>query len=170
MRVDEAGRDDQPGRVERLPGVLVDLADGHDAAVAHADVALPSQCPRPVDEGGAADRMVEHRADASRALTERQEPVCANMRPSRGGAGLVSIIPDGRLVYGMQLQVQSQSAMYAEGWEADAGAGALAAIARKADETGFFYVAVCDHVAIPKPIDERMRTTWYDTVATLGWL
>src|SRR5205807_6599291 len=72
--------------------------------------------------------------------------------------------------YGMQLQVQSQSAMYAEGWEADAGAGALAAIARKADETGFFYVAVCDHVAIPKPIDERMRTTWYDTVATLGWL
>ena len=83
---------------------------------------------------------------------------------------MVSIVPDGRLVYGMQLQVQSQSAIYAEEWEAKAGADALAAIGRKADATGFYYVAVCDHVAIPKPFDERMRTTWYDTVATLGWL
>ena len=83
---------------------------------------------------------------------------------------MVSIVPDGRLVYGMQLQIQSQSAIYAEDWEAKAGADALAAIGRKADATGFYYVAVCDHVAIPKPFDERMRTTWYDTVATLGWL
>ena len=60
--------------------------------------------------------------------------------------------------------------MYAEGWEAGAGRDELAAIARKADETGFFYIAVCDHVAIPKPLDERMNTVWYDTVATLGWL
>ena len=83
---------------------------------------------------------------------------------------MVSIVPPGRLVYGMQLQVQSQSAMYAEAWEGDAGPDDLAAIARKADETGFFYIAVCDHVAIPRPLDERMRTTWYDTVTTLGWL
>jgi probable F420-dependent oxidoreductase len=83
---------------------------------------------------------------------------------------MASIIPAGRLVYGMQLQVQSQSLMYAEPWEGDAGRDELAAIARKADETGFFYIAVCDHVAIPKPFDERMNTIWYDTVATLGWL
>src|SRR5437763_15559842 len=70
----------------------------------------------------------------------------------------------------MQLQVQSQSAMYAEAGEGDAGPEDLAAIARKADETGFFYIAVCDHVAIPRPLDERMRTTWYDTVTALGWL
>jgi probable F420-dependent oxidoreductase len=83
---------------------------------------------------------------------------------------VASIVPPGRLVYGMQLQVQSQSRMYAEAWEAGAGRDELAAIARKADETGFFYIAVCDHVAIPKPLDERMNTVWYDTVATLGWL
>jgi probable F420-dependent oxidoreductase len=83
---------------------------------------------------------------------------------------MASIVPPGRLVYGMQLQVQSQSRMYAEAWEAGAGRDELAAIARKADETGFFYIAVCDHVAIPKPLDERMNTVWYDTVATLGWL
>jgi probable F420-dependent oxidoreductase len=83
---------------------------------------------------------------------------------------MASIVPPGRLAYGMQLQVQSQSRMYAEAWEAEAGRDELAAIARKADETGFFYIAVCDHVAIPRPLDERMNTVWYDTVATLGWL
>jgi probable F420-dependent oxidoreductase len=83
---------------------------------------------------------------------------------------MASIVPPGRLAYGMQLQVQSQSRMYAEAWEGDAGRDELAAIARKADETGFFYIAVCDHVAIPRPLDERMNTVWYDTVATLGWL
>src|SRR6267378_6200099 len=83
---------------------------------------------------------------------------------------MASIVPPGRLVYGMQLQVQSQSRIYAEAWEADAGRDELAAIAHKADDTGFFYIAVCDHVAIPRPLDERMNTVWYDTVATLGWL
>ena len=83
---------------------------------------------------------------------------------------MASIVPPGRLVYGMQLQVQSQSRLYAEAWEDAAGRDELAAIARKADETGFFYIAVCDHVAIPRPLDERMNTVWYDTVATLGWL
>ena len=83
---------------------------------------------------------------------------------------MASIVPSGRLVYGMQLPIQSQSRIYAEPWEADAGRDELAAIARKADDTGFFYVAVCDHVAVPRPYDERMQTTWYDTVATLGWL
>ncbi len=81
-----------------------------------------------------------------------------------------SIVPAGDLVYGMQLQVQAKSRSFAEDWEADAGAEQLAAIARKADETGFFYVAVCDHLAVTKPLDEHMRTTWYDTVATLGWI
>ena len=83
---------------------------------------------------------------------------------------MASIVPAGRLVYGMQLQVQAKSKTFAEPWELDAGRDELAAIARKADETGFFYVAVCDHVAIPKPLDDHMRTTWYEPVATLGWL
>jgi probable F420-dependent oxidoreductase len=83
---------------------------------------------------------------------------------------VASIVPAGELVYGMQLQVQAKSRSFAEDWEADAGAEELAAIVRKADETGFFYVAVCDHLAVTKPLDEHMRTTWYDTIATLGWI
>ena len=69
-------------------------------------------------------------------------------------------IPAGTLVYGMQLPIQSQSTIYAEPWEADAGADELAAIARAADRAGFWYVAVCDHVAIPGPLDEKMGTSW----------
>ena len=82
----------------------------------------------------------------------------------------VSIVPPGSLVYGIQLQVQAKSKTFAEEWELDAGAEALRAIVEKADETGFFYVAVCDHLAVTRPMDEHMRTTWYDTVATLGWI
>jgi len=79
-------------------------------------------------------------------------------------------IPAGTLAYGMQLPVQSQSTIYAEAWEADAGVAELAAIARAADGAGFYYLAVCDHVAIPRPGDEKMGTTWWDTIATLGYL
>jgi probable F420-dependent oxidoreductase len=70
----------------------------------------------------------------------------------------------------MQLQVQSKSKTFAEDWERGAGREELEAITRKADEAGFFYVGVCDHIAVPRPFDEHMRTTWYDTVATLGWI
>ncbi len=82
---------------------------------------------------------------------------------------MTSVVPAGSLAYGIQLPVQAKSKTFVEPWELDAGAGALAAIVRKADETGFFYVAVCDHLAVTKPLDAHMGTTWYDTVATLSW-
>jgi probable F420-dependent oxidoreductase len=83
---------------------------------------------------------------------------------------VASIVPDGVLAYGMQLPIQAKSKTFVEDWELDAGSDELAAIVRKADETGFFYVAVCDHLAVTKPLDAHMGTTWYDTVATLGWI
>ena len=82
----------------------------------------------------------------------------------------MTIVPDGQLVYGMQLQVQAKSKTFAEDWEADAGADALRQIVQQADRTGFFYVAVCDHLAVTKPLDAHMQTTWYDTIATLAWI
>jgi probable F420-dependent oxidoreductase len=71
---------------------------------------------------------------------------------------------------GIQLPVQSQSTYYVEPWEPTAGHEELAAVARAADDAGFDYVAVCDHIRIPADRAESMSTTWYDTVATLGWL
>jgi probable F420-dependent oxidoreductase len=84
---------------------------------------------------------------------------------------MTSIIPPGSLAYGMQLPVQTKSRSTAEPWEADAGVEELVAVARKADETGFLYVGVCDHIGIPAgPEADHMSTTWYDCVATLGML
>jgi probable F420-dependent oxidoreductase len=82
----------------------------------------------------------------------------------------VQVLPKGRLSYGMQLPVQSQSTIYAEPWEADAGAEDLAEIARAADRAGFAYLASCDHVAIPRRLAGAMSTVWYDPVATLSFL
>ncbi|MFD0309220.1 LLM class F420-dependent oxidoreductase [Streptomyces sp. NPDC127119] len=82
----------------------------------------------------------------------------------------MQILPEGRLAYGMQLPVQSQSTLYAEAWEADAGPDDLVQIARTADASGFAYLASCDHVAIPRRLAAAMSTIWYDPVATLAFL
>lgn len=100
-------------------------------------------------------------------LTERQ---IRSGRTRRKGGDPVPILPAGRLSYGMQLPVQSQSTIYTEAWEASAGPGDLAEIARTADRTGFAYLASCDHVAIPRRLAEVMSTVWYDPVATLAFL
>ena len=74
------------------------------------------------------------------------------------------------VAYGMQLPIQAQSTYFVEDWEKAAGRIELERVARACDESGFAYVAVCDHVAIPRSRAEAMSTTWYDTIATLGFL
>ncbi|MGX1885257.1 LLM class F420-dependent oxidoreductase [Streptomyces sp. NPDC055287] len=83
---------------------------------------------------------------------------------------MARVLPEGRLSYGMQLPVQSQSTIYAETWEAEAGPGELVEVARAADRSGFAYLASCDHVAIPRRLAGAMSTVWYDPVATLAFL
>ncbi|MFZ0667370.1 MAG: TIGR03619 family F420-dependent LLM class oxidoreductase [Acidimicrobiales bacterium] len=83
---------------------------------------------------------------------------------------MVQVVPSDRIGYGIQLPVQSQSTIYAEAWERDAGPDEIAQVASAADRSGFLYVAVCDHTAIPRRLAQAMGVTWYDTIATLGWL
>ena len=85
-------------------------------------------------------------------------------------ADVVRTVPDGQVVYGMQLPIQSQSTLYVADWEKQAGPAELGRIAQVADEAGFFYLGVCDHTAIPARLADAMGTIWYDTTATLGWL
>jgi probable F420-dependent oxidoreductase len=80
------------------------------------------------------------------------------------------VVPEGHIGFGIQLPVQSQSKLYAEPWESEAGPVEIAQVAAAADRSGFLYVAVCDHTAIPRRLAQAMGATWYDTVATLGWL
>jgi probable F420-dependent oxidoreductase len=81
-----------------------------------------------------------------------------------------ALIELGTVVWGMQLPVQSQSTAFVQPWETSAGPIELSQAAAAADRAGAFYVAVCDHVAIPTPHDETMGGVWYDTIATLGWI
>ena len=83
---------------------------------------------------------------------------------------MAPIVPAGKVVYGMQLPVQAQSKFFVEPWEIDAGPAEMLAVARAADDANFFYIGVCDHVAIPDDLSPKMSAVWYDTVATLGWL
>ncbi|MCU1455028.1 MAG: F420-dependent oxidoreductase [Acidimicrobiales bacterium] len=81
----------------------------------------------------------------------------------------MSIVPEGQLVYGMQLPIQTVSRSFAEPWESSTDVEGLIAIIRHADATSFFYVAACDHVGIPAgAAAEQMGTAWYDPVAVLG--
>ena len=80
------------------------------------------------------------------------------------------MLPAGRTVYGMQLPIQSQSSIYVQPWEFSAGPDELARVTLACESAGFFYVGVCDHTFIPERLAGAMNTTWYDTVATLGWL
>jgi probable F420-dependent oxidoreductase len=85
--------------------------------------------------------------------------------------GAVSIVPPGRLAYGIQLPVQTLTLTLREEWEVGAGVDDLVAVAKAADAAGFAFVGVCDHVALPRnDYTAHMSTTWYDTVATLGFL
>jgi len=81
----------------------------------------------------------------------------------------VQIVGD-RVVFGMQLPIQSQSRLFVSDWELTATVADLAAIATAADRSGWHYLGVCDHTAIPERLVGAMGAEWYDTVATLGWL
>jgi probable F420-dependent oxidoreductase len=100
-------------------------------------------------------------------VTDTRDPQTAGQAPPDE---VVTVLPRDRTVFGMQLPVQSQSTIYVQPWEPGAGPAEMAAVARACEEAGFFYVAVCDHTFIPDRLAPAMGATWYDTVATLGWL
>lgn len=82
---------------------------------------------------------------------------------------VVTIVPEGELVFGLHLPIAAQSLSFAQGWEAECGPAEMREIAEAADRLGYFYLAVSDHIAVPRELAGRMSTVWYDTVATLSW-
>ncbi len=88
------------------------------------------------------------------------------MRPN----DTVSIVPADTLVCGMQLPVAAQSATFVQPWEGAAGAPEMRRVAEAAEAAGLFYLAVSDHIAVPRSHAAAMSTVWYDAIATLGFL
>jgi probable F420-dependent oxidoreductase len=73
--------------------------------------------------------------------------------------------------YGIQLPVQTLTRTLVDPWEEAASVADLVTIAQRAEATGHSFVGVSDHIAIPdNDYAAHMTTTWYDTVATLGFL
>ena len=83
---------------------------------------------------------------------------------------IVSVVPEGRLAYGMQLPVQALSVRVSMPWEQGGTVDDMTRVAQAAEAAGFLYVAVCHHVAIPREPAEMMSTQWFDPIATLGYL
>ena len=82
---------------------------------------------------------------------------------------MYSIESDTRVV-GLQLPSQARIPYIMSPWEAEAGPDEMRRIAQVCDQSGFAYLGVCDHVAIPRPINERMGSHWTDPISMLGWL
>ena len=82
----------------------------------------------------------------------------------------VQIVPRGQLVWGLHLPVAAQSTAFASPWEAGAGTNEIRRIAEACDRNGFFYLAVSDHICVPRANAKAMSTVWYDAVATMGFL
>jgi probable F420-dependent oxidoreductase len=84
---------------------------------------------------------------------------------------VTTVAPEGGWVYGMQLPIQTLTRTLVDPWEDDATVADLVRVARRAEATGHTFIGVCDHVAVPdNDYAKRMTTTWYDPVATLGFL
>jgi probable F420-dependent oxidoreductase len=80
-------------------------------------------------------------------------------------------VPEGELIWGMQLPIQTLTRTLREAWEEQAAVADLVRVARAVEEAGGAFVGVCDHVALPLvEYTQRMSATWYDPVATLGYL
>ncbi|CRK57822.1 FIG00993941: hypothetical protein [Alloactinosynnema sp. L-07] len=55
-------------------------------------------------------------------------------------------------------------------WETTAGIEGLARIAEEADRLGFHHLTCSEHVAVPEEIAEQRGATYWDPLATLGYL
>jgi probable F420-dependent oxidoreductase len=84
---------------------------------------------------------------------------------------MAAITKPGEWIHGIQLPVQTLTRSLVDPWEDAATVADLVTIAKRAEALGHDFVGVCDHVAVPDDAyAARMTTTWYDTVATLGFL
>ena len=84
VRVDDAGRDDEPAGVDRLGGLLGHVAERDDPAVTDADVGAPAGRARPVDDGAAPDHAVEHGPTSG---SPRRNRTCSILPPSSNRRG-----------------------------------------------------------------------------------
>ena len=83
----------------------------------------------------------------------------------------MSIVPEGHVIWGMQLPVQTLTRTLREEWEDDASVEDMVEVALACEAAGSAFVGVCDHIALPlNDYTKHMTPTWYDPISTLAFL
>jgi len=83
----------------------------------------------------------------------------------------MSFVPEGKLIWGLQLPVQSLTESIREPWELDGTVSDLISVARAVEQAGGTFAGVCDHIAIPdNDYSKRLSSQWFDPIATLSYV
>jgi probable F420-dependent oxidoreductase len=87
-----------------------------------------------------------------------------------------TLAPDGRMDHALPMRfgISTPIVIQVPGahgeWERTAGIDELDAIARAADRLGFHHLTCSEHVAIPEPIEPIRGATYWDPLATFGYM
>ncbi|MEO5837192.1 MAG: TIGR03619 family F420-dependent LLM class oxidoreductase [Acidimicrobiales bacterium] len=83
----------------------------------------------------------------------------------------MSTVAEAKLVWGLQLPIQSLTESKREPWELDGTVPELLTIAHAVEAGGGDFVSVCDHIAIPdNDYTRHMSSQWFDPISTLAYL
>ena len=83
----------------------------------------------------------------------------------------MSIVPEGKVVWGLQLPIQSLTESKREPWELGGTVADLISIAHAVEAAGGSFVSVCDHIALPdNDYARHMSSQWFDPISTLGFI
>src|SRR5690625_807585 len=74
------------------------------------------------------------------------------------------------MLLGIGSPVVTRHPATASGWESDAGIAELAAIAETADRLGLHHMTCSEHVAVPAGVAAERGGTYWDPLATFGFL
>jgi len=83
----------------------------------------------------------------------------------------MSIVPEGKLIWGIQLPVQSLTESKREPWELAGTVHDMVSAAQAVEAAGGSFVGVCDHIAIPdNDYARHMSSQWFDPISTLAYV
>ncbi|MEO8696605.1 MAG: TIGR03619 family F420-dependent LLM class oxidoreductase [Acidimicrobiales bacterium] len=83
----------------------------------------------------------------------------------------MSIFPAGKLVWGLQLPIQSLTESKREPWELEGTVDDMICVAQAVEAGGGRFVGVCDHIAIPdNDYTRHMSAQWFDPISTLAFI
>ena len=83
----------------------------------------------------------------------------------------MSNVPEGKLIWGLQLPIQSLTESKREPWELRGTVHDIVSIAQAVEAAGGNFASVCDHIAIPdNDYARHMSSQWFDPIATLAYI